>query len=123
MYLIGRLVRTSMAQETVSGLHSIAYVTAPSDEVAKSLARNIVEKKLAACVNIIPKVTSIYYYDNTLNEDNEVMMMIKTRSSKLKELTNFIVKNHPYDVCEVITVPIEGGNPLYLNWIKDTVPE
>uniref|UniRef100_T1HF68 Uncharacterized protein n=1 Tax=Rhodnius prolixus TaxID=13249 RepID=T1HF68_RHOPR len=80
---------TSMAYQ--AGTHSIAYVTAPSEEIAKKLAKGAVENKLAACVNIIPKITSM--------------------------------KNHPYEVCEVISTKIEDGNPAYLNWVSSVVPE
>ncbi|CAH1959671.1 unnamed protein product [Acanthoscelides obtectus] len=105
-----------------SGEHSVAYVTAPSQEVAKKIAHGIVEKKLAACVNIVPGITSVYEWENKINEDSEVLMMIKTRTSKVNQLTEFVKANHPYTVCEVISLPIQNGNPAYLKWINDVVP-
>ncbi|XP_050527492.1 protein CutA homolog isoform X2 [Daktulosphaira vitifoliae] len=86
-----------------SGLHSIAYVTAPSVDIAKNLARGIITQKLAACVNIIPSITSIYEWDDKINEDSEILMLIKTSTSKVDELTQYIKSKHPYDVCEVIS--------------------
>ncbi|XP_077380826.1 protein CutA homolog isoform X2 [Festucalex cinctus] len=114
----------SMASETyASGAHSAAFVTCPNDTVAKDLARGIVQQKLAACVNIVPAVTSVYEWQGAIQEDSEVLLMIKTRSSKVAALADYVRQNHPYEVAEVISLPIEQGNPPYLKWIADTVPE
>ncbi|XP_019717852.1 protein CutA homolog isoform X3 [Hippocampus comes] len=114
----------SMASETyTSGAHSAAFVTCPNDTVAKDLARGIVQRKLAACVNIVPSITSVYEWQGAIQEDNEVLLMIKTRSSKVSALTDYVRTNHPYEVAEVISLPIHQGNPPYLKWIADVVPE
>ncbi|KAJ9591682.1 hypothetical protein L9F63_001769 [Diploptera punctata] len=121
--LLLTLLRRGMATGYISGTHSVAYVSAPSEDVAKKLAHGIVTNKLAACVNIIPKITSVYEWKGEINEDAEVLMMIKTRSSRVDELTQYVKTNHPYEVCEVISLPIENGNPPYLDWISDLVPK
>ncbi|XP_043939458.1 protein CutA [Protopterus annectens] len=114
----------SMAAETyTSGTHSAAFVTCPNDTVAKDIARGIVTKKLAACVNIIPQITSVYEWKGKIEEDVEVLLMIKTRTSKISELAEYVRSVHPYEVAEVISVPIDQGNPPYLKWIGDIVPE
>ena len=78
--------------------------------------------KLAACVNIIPGITSVYEWEGKVENDSELLLMIKTRSSRVPELTEFVTKNHPYDVCEVITSKIDQGNQPYLDWIGKIVP-
>ncbi|XP_076871841.1 protein CutA homolog isoform X2 [Brachyhypopomus gauderio] len=114
----------SMATEAYSsGTHSAAFVTCPNETVAKELARGIVEKKLAACVNIVPKITSVYEWHGKIEEDSEVLLMIKTRTTKISALAEHVRSNHPYEVAEVISVPIDQGNPPYLKWIGDIVPE
>ncbi|KAJ8363215.1 hypothetical protein SKAU_G00120460 [Synaphobranchus kaupii] len=114
----------SMASESyTSGTHSAAFVTCPNEQVAKDLARGIVQGKLAACVNIIPKITSVYEWQGKIEEDNEVLLMIKTRSSKVSALAEYVRSNHPYEVAEVISLPIDQGNPPYLKWLGDVVPE
>ncbi|XP_064857262.1 protein CutA homolog isoform X2 [Oncorhynchus nerka] len=94
----------SMASETyMSGTHSAAFVTCPNEEVAKDLAR--------------------YEWQGKIQEDSEVLLMIKTRSSKVASLAEYVRSNHPYEVAEVISLPIEQGNPPYLKWLGDAVPE
>ncbi|VVC30805.1 Divalent ion tolerance protein, CutA,Nitrogen regulatory protein PII/ATP phosphoribosyltransferase, C- [Cinara cedri] len=106
-----------------SGLHSIVYITAPSIKIAKELAHDIIQKDLAACVNLLPNITSIYKWNGQIQEASESLMMIKTRTSRIEELTNFVKVHHPYEVCEVISTKIENGNIPYLNWISESVPE
>ncbi|KAI1886674.1 hypothetical protein AGOR_G00198230 [Albula goreensis] len=114
----------SMASASYSsGTHSAAFVTCPNEQVAKDLARGMVEKKLAACVNIIPKITSVYEWQGKIEEDNEVLLMIKTRSTKVSALAEYVRSNHPYEVAEVISLPIDQGNPPYLKWLGEVVPE
>lgn len=102
---------------------SMAFVTAPNTDKAKEIAGGLVSNKLAACVNIVPGVTSVYEWEGKIENDSEVLMMIKTRTSRIEELTEFVKKNHPYDVCEVITTSIEGGNKEYIDWIGKVVPQ
>lgn len=74
-------------------------------------------------MNLIPKVTSIYEWEGKINEDSEVLMMVKTKTSRVSELASYVRDNHPYSVAEVISTPIDQGNPLYLKWIEETVPD
>lgn len=129
--IFGLLIRRSICQSNITmssalytpGTHSIAYITFPDETVAKKVSHDAVTKKLAACANIIPGITSIYEWEGTINSDPEVLVMMKTRTSKVDELSRFIRENHPYSVAEVITVPIENGNPPYLDWITKSIPE
>lgn len=80
----------------------------------------MVKAKLAACVNIIHGITSIFTWENEVEEDSELLLMIKLSENNLSKLTEMIKEIHPYDVCEVISTPITGGNVEYINWIKET---
>ncbi|XP_077262099.1 cutA divalent cation tolerance homolog [Temnothorax americanus] len=105
-----------------AGMHSVAYVTVPDDAIAKRLARGLVENKLAACVNIIPQLTSVYEWEGKIQEEPELLLMIKTRTERVDALTKYVKENHPYTVCEVISLPIQNGNDDYLKWISEVVP-
>lgn len=89
-------------------------------EVARDLSRNILKSRLAACVNIIPQITSIYEWDGKLQEDSEFLMVVKTSKDQISSLTSFIEQNHPYDVPEVISTEITHGSKKYLDWVKST---
>ncbi|XP_026675668.1 protein CutA homolog isoform X2 [Diaphorina citri] len=103
------------------GTHSISYVTTPSDEVATKLAKGLLSRKLAACVNIIPGIKSMFQFAGMLHTETEHMMVIKTHNHNLHNMTKWVHENHPYGICEVISTPITHGNPLYLQWISDTL--
>ena len=102
--------------------YSIAFVTVPNKDVGEKIAGGLVSAKLAACVNIIPGVTSVYEWEGKIEQDSELILKIKTRTSRIPELTEFVKSNHPYDVCEVITTTIDSGNPQYLDWLGKIVP-
>ena len=103
--------------------YSIAFVTVPNKDVGENIASKLVSSKLAACVNIIPEVTSVYEWEGKIEKDSELILKIKTRTSRIPEVTEFVKSNHPYDVCEVISTPIESGNPQYLDWLGNIVQE
>ncbi|XP_018910810.2 protein CutA homolog isoform X2 [Bemisia tabaci] len=106
-----------------AGQYSMAFVTIDNEENAKKLAKSVVTNQLAACVNIVPKILSIYKWEGEIQEDSELLLLMKTRTSLVDELIAHVKANHPYKVCEVITTTIDKGNPDYLSWISDVVPE
>eukprot|EP00899_Mesostigma_viride_P016253 jgi/Mesvir1/24629/Mv21937-RA.1 len=99
----------------------VLYVTVPSKEVGKSLASGLVQEKLAACVNIIPGIESVYWWQDKVQSDAELLLMVKTAADKVSDLTAYVCKHHPYDTPEVIAVPIVAGSAKYLRWIDDSV--
>jgi len=103
--------------------YTVVYVTTPDEKTAKTIANKILEKKLAACVNIIPNINSIYRWKGKIEEDQEALMIIKTRRELFETLTKTIKEMHPYEVPEVIGIPIIEGYKAYLEWIKDETGE
>ncbi|MBQ7503171.1 divalent-cation tolerance protein CutA [bacterium] len=91
-------------------------VTTESAEAAKGIAMHLLRRRLAVCVNIVPRMTSMYWWHDKIEECKETFLLIKTRSEKFEELEAEIKKLHSYEVPEILSVPI-GGNADYLAWI------
>jgi periplasmic divalent cation tolerance protein len=105
------------------GPYIVCLVTIDDPAKAANIARILVEKHLAACVNIIPEIQSIYSWKGQICDEKERLMIIKTRRTLFSELQAAIKELHPYEVPEIIAVDIEDGLPEYLQWINDsTVP-
>jgi periplasmic divalent cation tolerance protein len=98
----------------------IVLVTTPDIETGKRIGRRLVEGRLAACANILPGLTSIYTWDDKVNEDSEVLMLVKTRLRLFERLAEAVKAEHPYDVPEIIALPLEAGSQAYLDWIRDS---
>jgi periplasmic divalent cation tolerance protein len=99
-------------------MHVILIVTAPDKKEANRLADMILKKRLAACVNLIPGMTSRYWWKGKMRKGSEVLMVIKTRKALFKKLERLVKENHPYELPEIIAIPIVAGSPEYLNWIN-----
>ena len=97
----------------------LALTTAGSDEQAETLARALVERKLAACVNILHGVCSIYRWKGDVARDQEKLLLIKTARRLLPRVQETIHEIHTYEVPEILALPIEDGDPDYLSWLAD----
>lgn len=102
--------------------YSMIMTTCPSKESAKELAKGLLNKKLAACIQSLD-IKSSYFWQGNINEDNEVLLLIKTKKQLYKEVEEFIRNNHSYEIPEVIEVPIKNGFSGYLNWIDKVTKE
>ena len=94
------------------------YMTAGSIEEAKSIGQILVVQNLAACVNLLENMTSIYKWEEKLEESQEVIMIAKTRKTLMPKLIETVNSIHSYDCPCILELPIQGGNPDFLSWIK-----
>ncbi len=95
--------------------------TLPAQEAAAQLADTLVEEKLAACINIIPGLTSVYRWKGAVQRDSEVLLLIKTSSAAYTRLEQRVRALHPYELPEIIAVPIQIGQADYIQWINDSL--
>src|SRR5437660_303108 len=95
----------------------LVLTNVPDFSAANVLAQQLVERKLAACVNLLPAVHSVYFWQGALEQSTEVTLMIKTTGERYGELEAVIQASHPYDLPEIIALPIVKGLPAYLAWI------
>ncbi|MEJ2858679.1 MULTISPECIES: divalent-cation tolerance protein CutA [unclassified Saccharothrix] len=103
----------------MSDNHVVVITTTDREDAAASLARALVEQRLAACVQVSAPVRSVYRWEGEVQEDREWQLWIKTAYDRLDELTDFIQANHSYDTPEVIALPVLAGSPDYLAWITE----
>lgn len=99
----------------------LVFTTLPTADAAVELARALVSEKLAACCNILPAARSIYLWENKLQDENEVLLLAKTRSDQFERLKARMLELHPYEVPEVIAVPVEAGYAGYLEWMTKSM--
>ena len=99
----------------------LAYITTKNEEEALTLANLAVEKNLAACGNIFPKMKSIYKWQNKLINDKETLLILKTNSIKYPLLEKLIIEKHSYEVPCILKIPINKGNNEYLKWIDQSL--
>lgn len=104
----------------MSSTASLVLVTVGNETEAKSIARTLVEKSLAACVGMVPQ-NSIYSWKGEIIEDTEILLIIKTRNELFIPLRNVILSTHSYEVPEIIRIEIQEGHEPYLKWIEETV--
>ncbi len=97
----------------------VSFVTVPSEEEGGKLAKGLVESKLAACVNIIPSIRSIYFWEGKVCDDKEGLLIIKTKRELFEKMSQWVQANHSYDVPEVISLPVNDGSQKYLDWVRE----
>jgi periplasmic divalent cation tolerance protein len=97
----------------------VVLTTAPNSDEADRLAHEIVEKKLAACVQVLPSMTSVYFWEGKIQTESEHLLLIKTLEEKFDALSEFIRTHHSYDVPEIVAIEAKKVSEDYLNWMSD----
>lgn len=97
----------------------VVLSTCSGMDQGRQLARALVADGLAACVNLVPAVESVYRWEGQIQEDQETLMVIKTAEKRAGEVTDWLQAHHPYDVPEVVALPVVGGSDRYLGWVTE----
>jgi periplasmic divalent cation tolerance protein len=102
----------------------ICFITAPDAETAQRIARALVAERLAACVNVVPGLTSIYRWDGALHADSEQLLIVKTTRARRAALAERLAVLHPYALPELVALAPSGGSARYLDWVRaESEPE
>ena len=96
----------------------LAVTTVPSMDEGRRIVRTLVERRIIACGNVLPGAVSIYRWKGAIEESQEAVVLLKTRADRLRDLQDALPGLHPYDVPELIVVPITGGHGPYLDWLS-----
>jgi len=109
--------------EASARTHVVAFTTAPSAEAARALVGALVERRLVACGTVIPGATSVYRWRDAIETQDEALVVLKTTAARWPELAAALPGLHPYEVPELMAVPVVGGHPAYLEWVTETTAE
>ena len=102
-------------------MHIVIFITASNKKEAKRLAQGLIRKKLAACVNIVDGLTSLFWWQGKIDKAKETLLVVKSRKAKLAKIMACVKAMHSYEVPEIIALPIVGGNSAYLKWIDSSL--
>ena len=98
--------------------YTVIFITAPSTEEARQISKRLLQQKKAACVNIIPKVNSLFWWENKIDSAEESLLVVKTKTSAIPDIIKLVKEEHSDTVPEIIALPIIDGNQDYLKWIE-----
>jgi periplasmic divalent cation tolerance protein len=121
--MVGGARRGRLAQVQVNDKPVLIYSTFPSPEAAEAVGRELVERRLAACVNILPGMTSIYRWEGATARDSEAVMIVKTRASLANTVIAEVQARHSYANPALVVVPIIGGSDAYVRWLLEHTSE
>ena len=99
----------------------VVLVTCPSRAVARRLATVLIHERVAACVNVVPGIESVFWWQGRVDRSRELLLLIKTTLRRFEPLRRAILAHHPYDVPEIIALPIAAGHPPYVRWVVESV--
>ncbi len=101
----------------------VVLTTLPSEEQAVELAKALLERRLVACVNVVPGVRSLYRFKGVLSDEGEHLLLMKTSSSRYDDLAAAVSELHPYEVPELLALAVERGSESYLQWVSESLNE
>lgn len=99
----------------------IIFVTVSHKKEAKNIAQQLIKNKLAACVNIVEKIESLFCWQGKVDQAKEALLIVKSKKEKLAKIIKLVKSLHSYDVPEIIALPVIGGYKPYLNWINESL--
>ncbi|XP_010876547.1 protein CutA homolog isoform X1 [Esox lucius] len=120
---LGVQLRSTLTGSYMPGHHSVLLINCPNEQIAKDIGRAIMERRMAASINFLPRTYTMYYWRGEIQESTEILMLVKTRTSKIERLTDYVKSVHPYETPELLTFPVEGGSLPYMKWMDEAVPD
>ena len=110
-----------MSKQRRSSQVVVVLVTCPSRTVARRLADRLVRGRFAACANLVPAIHSLFWWQGKVDRCREALLLVKTTAGRFPDLRTAILKWHPYEVPEMIALPVVSGHPPYLAWVRSSV--
>ncbi|XP_068608589.1 protein CutA homolog [Brachionichthys hirsutus] len=123
LWSIGARLRSALTGSYVPGHHSVLLLNSPNEQAAKDIGRAIMERRLAASVNILPRTSTMYYWKGEIQDASEILLLVKTKTSRIHRVVDYVRSFHPYENPEVLSFPVEDGSLAYMEWMDEAVPD
>ncbi|KAM6900891.1 protein CutA homolog isoform 2-T2 [Lycodopsis pacificus] len=123
LWSIGVQLHSALTGSYVPGHHSVLLINSPTEEAAKDIGRAIMERRLAASINILSRTSTMYYWKGEIQDASEVLMLVKTKTSRIQQVVDFVRSLHPYANPEVLSFPVEDGSLAYMKWMDEAIPD
>ncbi|XP_029370884.1 protein CutA homolog [Echeneis naucrates] len=107
----------------VPGHHSVLLLNSPTEQAAKDIGRAIMERRLAASINILSRTSTMYYWKGEIQDASEILMLVKTKTSRIHQIIDYVRSIHPYANPEVLSFPAEDGSLAYMKWMDEAIPD
>ncbi|XP_060931533.1 protein CutA homolog [Limanda limanda] len=123
LWSIGVRLHSALTGSYVPGHHSVLLLNSPNEQAAKDIGRAIMERRLAASVNILYRTSTMYYWKGEIQDASEILMLVKTKTSRIQQVTDCVRSVHPYANPEVLSFPVEDGSLAYMKWMDEAIPD
>ncbi|KAF7656055.1 hypothetical protein LDENG_00047100 [Lucifuga dentata] len=123
LWSIGVQLHSAFTGSYMPGHHSILLINSPNEQAAKDIGREIMRKRLAASINILSRTSTMYYWKGELQDTTEILMLLKTKTSKIQKVIDYMRSAHPYANPEVLSFPVERGSLAYMKWMDEVIPD
>ncbi|KAF3701848.1 Protein CutA -like protein Precursor [Channa argus] len=120
---IGIHLHSAFTGSYVPGHHSVLLINSPTEQVAKDIGRAIMERRLAASINILARTFTMYYWKGKIEDGNEILMLVKTKTSMIKQVVDYVRSVHPYANPEVLSFRVEDGSLPYMKWMDEAIQD
>ncbi|XP_027138015.1 protein CutA homolog isoform X2 [Larimichthys crocea] len=123
LWSVGVQLRSALTGSYVPGHHSVLLVNSPNEQTAKDIGRAIMERRLAASINILSRTSTMYYWKGEIQDASEILMLVKTKTSRIQQVIDYVRSVHPYENPEVLSFPVEDGSLAYMKWMDEAIPD
>ncbi|XP_070845207.1 protein CutA homolog [Chaetodon trifascialis] len=123
LWSIGVHLHSAFTGSYVPGHHSVLLVNSPNEQAAKDIGRAIMERRLAASINILSRTSTMYYWKGEIQDASEILMLVKTKTSRIQQVIDYVRSAHPYANPEVLSFPVEDGSLDYMKWMDEAIPD
>ncbi|XP_034094887.1 protein CutA homolog isoform X1 [Gymnodraco acuticeps] len=123
LWSIGVQLHSAFTGSYAPGHHSLLLINSPNELAARDIGRAIMERQLAASINILARTSTMYYWKGEIQDASEVLMLVKTKTSRIQQVMDFVRSVHPYANPEVLSFLVEDGSLAYMKWMDEAIPD